>query len=53
MNRARAVLLTGLGVKVRLGGPFGLRTDLEYRYLTGAPGVASELALLFGVVALW
>jgi hypothetical protein len=51
--RARLTLVGGGGLKVRLGSTLGLRVELEYRHLLGAPGVSGELGLLAGPVALW
>lgn len=53
LARTRAILGGGAGVKVLLHRVVGIRLDLEYRHLTGAPGVSDELGLLVGVMALW
>ncbi|MBW2732436.1 MAG: hypothetical protein JRH20_08565 [Deltaproteobacteria bacterium] len=52
-HRSRLAVFGGGGVKIRLGSMLALRLELTGRHLIGAPGVADELALLVGPVALW
>lgn len=52
-RRSRWSVLAGAGVKLRASETLALRTDIEYRHLGGAPGVADEFAILVGPVALW